>query len=55
MAFRRLQARNTPSDSDGVGRRGVSRLLDNVLRMEVTAWKRTIANTGSASSTICGM
>ena len=25
------------------------------LCMEITVWKRTIANTGSASSTICGM
>ena len=30
-------------------------ILVGFLCMEITVWKRTIANTGSASSTICGM
>ena len=55
MVFRWLQARNTPPDSDCVSRRSVGRLPDDVLCVELTAWRKTIANTGPASSTTSGM
>ena len=40
---------------DCVGQRSDYTYIGWFLCMEITVWKRTIANTGSASSTICGM
>lgn len=55
MAIRRLQARNETPHIYRYPQHSVDCRSDNVLCVKVRVWKRVIANTGSVSSTICGM
>lgn len=55
VVFRRLQARNETPHIYRYTQHRVDCRPDNVLYLEVTAWKRAGINIGFASSTICGM
>ena len=55
VAFRRLQARNETPHIYCHTQHSVDCQPDNVLYLEVTAWKRAGINIGFASLIICGM
>lgn len=55
VVFRRLQARNETPHIYRYTQHRVDCRSDNVLCVKVMVWERVIANTGSVSSTICGM
>lgn len=55
VVFRRLQAGNETPHIYRYPQHSVNCRPDNVLCVKVTVWERVIANTGSVSSTTCGM